>query len=607
MAYVYRGRLLYVNLDERSIREIPVEEGDVREFLMGSGLAAELFRRDEAYNIAPLSPRSPLYVIAGLLTGSFIPTASRTSFCARSPLTEIWCEATVGGYFGPMLRFAGYDGLIITGRAERPAYIWINEGKAELRDASHLWGHDVYRTVEAIRAETHPRAQVAAIGPAGENGVFTASVMIGGLDGRAAGRGGMGAVMGSKNLKAIAAYGTERLRYYDEQGLREEVRRINPKIKENTIALGMWGTAGGVPRAEAYGDFPLKNWREGSWPEGAQKISGQHIRETIFVRDYRCFACPIACGKDVRLRRGDSEVIVSGPEYETVAGFGGMCLIDSIEAIAEANDLCNRLGLDTISVSAAIAFAIEAFEKGLLTEKDTGGYTLRWGDPEGVLSLIEDIAYRRGLGELLALGVKRAAEALGPQAQEFAVHVKGMEVPYHDPRAFTGMALNYATANRGACHLESLTYWVGYGVKIDELYIPEDYHPHSSRGKARMVVDFQNYMTLYNALGLCKFAGRANLPPSLLARWLNLALGWDVTGEQLMAMGDRLFNLKRALNVEMGITRSDDTLPPRLLKEPRPSGGAAGVLPELDLMLEEYYRIRGWDEKGRPNPYTRPT
>ncbi|MCS7286946.1 MAG: aldehyde ferredoxin oxidoreductase family protein [Anaerolineae bacterium] len=600
MPYIYHGRLLYVDLETGSIQEIPVEEEDVRKFFMGSGLGAELFRRDEAYRKPPLSPQSPLYILAGLLTGSFIPTACKTSFCARSPLTEIWCEATVGGYFGAMLRFAGYDGLIFTGKAETPLYLWVTEGKAELRDASHLWGLDVYRTAEAIRAETHPKAQIAAIGPAGENQVFTASVMIGGLDGRAAGRGGMGAVMGSKNLKAVAAFGTTRLRYYDEPGLKEEVRQANARIKENTVALSLWGTAGGVLRAEAYGDFPLKNWREGSWPEGAEKISGQRIRETIFVRDYRCFACPIACGKDVKLKRGHQEVIVSGPEYETVAGFGGMCLIDNLEAIAEANDLCNRLGLDTISVSSAIAFAIEAFERGLLSEKDTGGYSLRWGDPEGVLSLVEDIAYRRGLGELLAMGVRRAAEALGPQAQEFAVHVKGMEVPYHDPRAFTGMALNYATANRGACHLESLTYWVGYGVRIDELYIPEDYHPHSSRGKARMVVDFQNYMTLYNALGLCKFAGRANLPPSLLARWLNLALGWEITGEELMATGERLFNLKRALNVEMGITRADDTLPDRLLKEPRPSGGAAGVLPELESMLEEYYRIRRWDEKGKP-------
>jgi len=607
MPYVYHGRLLHVDLENRSVREIQLEEGDVREFLMGSGLAAELFRRDEAYRKPPLSPESPLYILAGLLTGSFIPTASRTSFCARSPLTEIWCEATVGGYFGPMLRFAGYDGLIVTGKADKPLYLWVTEGQAELRDASNLWGLDVYRTAEAIRAETHPKAQVAAIGPAGENLVFTASVMIGGLDGRAAGRGGMGAVMGSKNLKAIAAYGSMRLRYYDEQGLKEEVRKANARIKENTVALGLWGTAGGVPRAEAFGDFPLKNWREGSWPEGAAKISGQRIRETIFVRDYRCFACPIACGKDVKLKRGTEEVVVSGPEYETVAGFGGMCLIDNLEAIAEANDLCNRLGLDTISTSAAIAFAIEAFEKGILSEKDTGGYALQWGEPEGVLSLIEDIAYKRGLGALLAQGVKRAAEALGPQAQEFAVHVKGMEVPYHDPRAFTGMALNYATANRGACHLESLTYWVGYGVKIDELYIPEDYHPHSSKGKAKMVIDFQNYMTLYNALGLCKFAGRGNLPPSLLARWLNLALGWEITGEELMATGERLFNLKRALNVEMGITRASDTLPPRLLKEARPSGGAAGVLPELDSMLEEYYRLRGWDEMGRPTPYTKPT
>lgn len=594
MKHVYTGRLLLVDLSEGTVAPEEMADEDVRRFLLGSGLGAELFRRARGWEKSPLAPEAPLYVITGILTGTFVPTASRTSFCGRSPLTEIWCESTVGGYFGAQLRLAGYDGIVITGRSPRPVYLWIRDGKGELRDASHLWGKDTYETTEAIRAETDPKAQVASIGPAGENGVLTAAVVIGGREGRAAGRGGMGAVMGAKNLKAIAVRGSARLTYHDEASLRRLVREANNHIKEGAIGLGLWGTAGGIPRAEETGDFPLKNWQEGRWPEGAARVSGQRIRETIFVRDYRCFGCPIGCGKDVKLLRDGQEEVVSGPEYETVAGFAGMCLVDELSIVAEANDLCNRLGLDTISVSSAVAFAMEAFEKGLLGPEDTGGYELRWGDGEALLRLVQDIAYRRGLGELLALGVRRAADKLGPQAQEFAVHVKGMEVPYHDPRAFVSMALNYATANRGACHLESLSYWVGYGVRISELHIPEPYDPHSPQGQARMVVDFQDYMSLYNALGLCKFIARTDIPPSQLARWVNLALGWDVTGPELMEIGRRLFDLKRSLNEKMGVTKADDTLPPRLLKEPRPSGGAAGVLPQLDVMLKEYYEIRGW-------------
>ena len=594
MGYVCNGKLLRVDLSAGRREDYPIPEEDIKRFLLGSGMAAALFRRDEAYAARPLTPEAPLYVLIGLLTGTSAPAACRTCFCARSPLTGIWCESAVGGYFGAQLRFAGYDGLILTGRAPSPVYIWLEDGRVELRDASDLWGLDVYRTVEAIRERTDPSAQVAAIGPAGENGVFTAAIIIGGLDGRAAGRGGMGAVLGSKNVKAIAVKGKLRPRYHDPEGFKKAVREANIRIKEANVGMSLWGTAGGIPKAEASGDFPLRNWRDGSWPQGAEKLSGQRIRETIFVRDYRCFACPIGCGKDVKILEDGTEKVVSGPEYETIAGFGGMCLVDDLQAVARANDLCNRLGLDTISVSTAVAFAIEAYERGLITAKDTGGLELRWGDGEAVIRLVEDIAYRRGIGDLLAQGVRRAAEALGGEAPSFAAHVKGMEVPYHDPRAFVSMALNYATANRGACHLESLTYWMGYGIRIPELYTPEPFDPHSPEGKARMVVEFQDYMSLYNALGLCKFIAKAGISPSMLAEWVNLAMGWDLTAEELMGIGRELFNLKRRLNERMGITKADDTLPPRLLKEPRPSGGAAGVLPDLDAMLSEYYRIRGW-------------
>ena len=595
MHYVYNGKLLYVDLTERRWEERPISEEDVRCFLLGSGLGVAMFHKDKAFQKPPLAPESPLYILTGLLTGTFVPAACKTCFCARSPLTEIWCESTVGGYWGAQLRFAGYDGIVVKGKAPEPVYLWINDGKVEIRSAEHLRGLDVYQTVERIKAETHPKAQVAAIGPAGENGVHTAAVIIGGLEGRAAGRGGMGAVMGAKNLKAIAVRGTQRPHYYDETKLRQSVREAIVKIKEANMGMSLWGTAGGIPKAEASGDFPLKNWREGSWPEGAEKLSGQRIRETIFVRDYRCFACPIGCGKDVKVVENGQEKTASGPEYETIAGFGGMCLVDDLNAVALANDLCNRLGLDTISVSSAIAFAIEAFERGLIGREDTGGLELMWGDGKAVIRLVEDIAYRRGIGELLAKGVRKAAQELGGEAEAFAVHVKGMEVPYHDPRAFVNMALNYATANRGACHLESLTYWMGYGIRIEGLYTPEPFDPHSATGKARMVVEFQNYMGLYNALGLCKFIAKAGISPSLLAEWVNLTLGWDVSAEELMNIGDRLFNLKRQVNVEMGISKADDILPPRLLKEPRPTGGAAGVLPPLEAMLKEYYKLRGWD------------
>ena len=606
MPYTYSGKLLCVDLTTRRWWTEPLSEEEVRRYLLGSGMAARMLWRDLEPERDALDPASPLFLMPGLLTGSFVPAACKTTVCGRSPLTGIWNESTVGGYWGAELKFAGYDGLRIVGRASEPVYIWIRDEEVEIRPAGHLWGLDTYQTWERLREETDPRARVACVGPAGERLVRLASVMFEGPDARAAGRGGMGALMASKALKAVAVRGHGRLSYHDEERLRRLVREDNARIRDNSVGMAMLGTAGGVPRAEAKGDFPLRNWRDGSWPEGAARVSGQAIAESILTGHYRCFACPIGCGLEVHLTQGPyAGVKGHGPEYETIAGFGGMCLVDELDVVVAANDLCNRYGLDTISTSAVIAFAMEAFEKGLISPKDTGGLELTWGKGEAVLEMVRRIAQREGLGDLLAQGVRAAARKLGPKAEEFAIHVKGMEVPYHDPRAFVSMAVNYATSNRGACHLEALTYWCGYGARIEGIDVPEPHDPHESRGAARLAFDYQNFLSVFNPLGLCKFIAKAGVGPRHVAQWVNAALGWEWDAREVMLVGERLFNLRRMINVGYGVSRSDDTLPRRFLEEPRPDGGAAGILPKLKEMLSEYYALRGWDEEGKPSPKKR--
>ena len=608
MVKVYAGKYLRVDLTSRTWREEPLNEDIVRRFALGSGYAAWLYWNEMDPELPPLDPRNSLYVFNGLLTGTFAPTGCRTSWCARSPLTNIWGESNMGGHWGAELRFAGYDGIVIDGQADEPVYLWIDgtAGTVEIRPAKHVWGKGHYETFDILRGETDPKAQVACIGQAGERLVRYAAVAQGGIEhARVAGRTGMGAVMGSKRLKAIVVRGKERPQYADPKGFRNAVKADNSIIKEYAKGLSLLGTAGGVPATEEYGDLPLRNWREGSWPQ-AYDISGQRIAETIFVKHTFCFACPIGCGKAVEIKNGPYQGVRGhGPEYETLAGFGGMLLNNDLESIAYINFLCNDYGLDTISTSACIAFAIEAFERGLLTEKDTDGLTLQWGDPDVVITLVHKIAHREGFGDFLAEGVRRMSERLGPASEPFAVHVKGLEVPYHDPRAFVDMAANYATANRGACHMESCGYWQGYGVQVPGLY----YEPHAdrfaSREAGRMAKRYQDYLGLYNPLGLCRFIVKGHASPDMIAELVNKALGWSWTAEDVYRTGERIFNLKRLINVRLGVRAKDDRLPHRLTREPRPSGSAAGILPDMDLIMAEYYQARGWDpETGVPTAET---
>jgi aldehyde:ferredoxin oxidoreductase len=606
MPDVYAGKLLRFDLSTGTQQIEPVDDADVHKYLLGSGLAAKIYYEEMDPDLHPLDPGSPLLAFTGLLTGTFSPTGCRSTWCGRSPLTGIWDEANMGGHWGAELRFAGFDGLIVTGRASEPVYLWIHNGQAEVRPVGHLWGLDHFEAFEQLRAETDPKSQLACIGPAGENLVRFANVMQGGQGhARTAGRGGMGALLGSKNLKAIVVRGTGKPSYPDQPAFRAFVREINQHIRANSVAMSQLGTAGGVPATELTGDMALKNWTLGNWKDEAARISGQRIAETIFDRHTHCYACPIGCGKSVKIEEGPyAGVRGHGPEYETLAGFGGNCQCDDLNAISWMNDLCNRYGMDTITTSSVIAFAMEAYEKGLLTSDDTGGIDLVWGNAEAMIATIHAIARREGLGRLLSRGVRATARELGPDAQAFAIHVKGMELPYHDPRAFVDMATNYATAVRGACHLESLSYWLGYGVRFD-VYgwcNPEEYDPHDSAGKGVVAADFQNYMAVYNPLGICKFIAKGKVEPRHIADLLNAAAGWEWTADYLLQTGERLFNLKRLINLRLGVTGADDTLPQRLLTEPRPSGGAEGVLPHLAPMLAEHYRVRGWTPEGVPSP-----
>jgi len=415
---------------------------------------------------------------------------------------------------------------------------------------------------------------------------------------RVAARGGLGAVMGAKKIKAIVVRGTGRVDFANKVELIRSIKSYIPDIKESTAAFSQYGTAGSVPGAEMSGDLPIKNWRGMSWKEGAKKVSGQAMADEAFVKHHSCFACPIRCAKTVKILSGPYQgEETEQPEYETIAGLGAMLLNDDLATVIEAADLCNRLGLDTMSTGAVIAFAMEAYENGLITEKDTGGIKLTWGNREAILNLIPKIAKKEGLGAILSEGTKSAASRIGGVSREFAINVKGLEVAFHDPRFWATMALNYATANRGACHLESLSYIAESG-RFNPTVL--GFGPTRSwEENVALTIKMQNFMTTLNALGICKFIILGGIGPEQITKWLNLVINWELDVEDLLLLGDKLFNLKRAFNNKIGFTRMDDVLPPRLLTFGRKKGSAAEKNPQLDKMIEEYYQLRGWDNFGR--------
>jgi aldehyde:ferredoxin oxidoreductase len=596
--HVCSGKLLLVDLNTGKTNVAPVSEDMMRQYFLGSGLAARLYM-DLDKLPEPLAPGAPLYIMTGLFTGSMASCACRTIFCGRSPLTGIWNESTAGGYFGAELRSAGWDGMIITGRSSQPVVLWIENDRVELMDADAIWGAETLAGAEATRKMTDPKAQVAVIGPAGERGVPMANIMLGGRDCRAAGRGGMGAVMGAKNLKAIAVRGAGRPGYAEPERMRQIVKETNRRLRDAYVGLSNLGTGGGLANAARAGDMPVKNWAGGDWSEGAARITGAAMADReLIVRSYRCHGCPVGCTQHITIPAGPyAGGEGHAPEYETLAGFGGNCLNDDLDSIITANERCNRLGLDTISVSAAIAFAMEAAERGLLDHYDAAP---AWGDRAAILQLVEDIAAGAALGAWLGQGVRAAARELGDDAAHFAPHVKGMELPYHDPRAEMSMSANYATGNRGACHLASTSYAAMWGFEIEDLYKPAEYDAHSSIGKGRMAAEWQNFMSAINALGVCKLVCKSVITPRLMASWLRAGFGWDIDWAEVVQVGERIFTVQRQINGRLGVTAADDVLPARFTVDARPDGGSAGALPDMELLMSDYYQTRGWDANGYP-------
>jgi len=598
----YTGRLLRVDLSTGCIEVNSIGDEVYETYLGGSGLAAWIISTELPVQTPPLSRDNLLVFTTGPYTGTVIPTSGRHSVAAKSPLTGIWGESDVGGTWGYALKRAGFDGIVITGASTRPVYLWIHNRTAEIRDAGLLWGRDTYEVDVLVREQTDEEASVSCIGPSGESLVKLSAIMHDGRNARAAGRCGLGAVMGYKKLKAIAVKGDEEPPISSRNALMGAIRQLVPDMVKHTEDLRGFGTSGSVEVLEEIGDLPIKNWLQGRWQRGAERISGTAMKESIYSGDYFCKTCVIGCGKEVKITAGRyAGVDGAAAEHETVGTLGALCLIDDLEAITFANDMCNRLGMDTISVGGAIAFAMEAFEKGLIDRNETNGVDLSWGNAEAMVEMVRRIGTRTGvLGSLLSEGVRKAAEGIGGRAREFAMHVKGLELPAHDPRAFGSLALGYATSNRGACHLQAYSHPLEGWISMPELGYDICADPHMDEGKGTLVAKMQNLMALFDSLKICKFSIYGGIRAHHLVELLSCVTGWDVDLSGLMKTGDRIFTLKRLFNCRCGIGRKDDTLPPRLLTSTKDEGISSEYLPHLGKMLNEYYRYRGWDEEGIP-------
>ncbi len=583
--------ILRVDLTTGTTEEYKIPQEWEAAFLGGASLAARLLYPQLTRELDPFSPDAPLLFLNGPLTGTSGPTVGRFVVCGKGPATGLWAESNCGGFWGPELRFAGFDGLWITGRASAPVYLWIEDGRLEVRDAAHLWGKDTYQAQESVKQEIgRTGIHVAVAGPAAEKGVLFAGIYCD--HGRTAGRTGLGAVMASKNLKAIAVRGKGQLplvhsgRY---AGLRSESNRMLKQDNEARV-LHELGTAGAANYSEYLGAMPVKYYHQGGF-EAVDNVSGSMMAEKILAGQSACHACVIACGRVVRLEDGAKR---KGPEYETIVSFGPNLLVDDLTEITRLGELCDRYGMDTISTGNTIGLVFYLFEKGLITRNDTGGLDLKWGDAVAVRQLVKMTAQREGIGDWIAQGSRRLGKHFG--AEEEAVQVNGLEVAYHDPRGVSGMALAYATSPRGACHNQSDYFFVDWGHITSEIGI-EYFSRHAQAEKAANVARHQDWRTVYNAMVMCIFA---NVAPQMQVDLINAACGYDWSIEDMLRVGERGWNMKRLINNRMGLTAANDRLPKALL-EPLPTGGSEGFTPDIQGMLRGYYDARGWDwQTGYP-------
>lgn len=591
------GKALFVDLGSGTQRIETLDEAVLRNFIGGSGIAAWLFTRMVPPDIDAFDPANPLVFAVGPLCGTSAPTSGRHEVAALSPLTGLFAESDVGGSWGSALRSTGFDFLVVTGAAEKPSAIVITESSARIEDAQSLWGQDTFATGEHYGSK-YPGSRTACIGVAGERLARIACVAHDGRDARMAGRCGLGAVMGSKRLKAIVAAPASRAPrlVHDSVRLSASTRELARALPVNSDALKRFGTPGVLGALYELGDVPVKNWLLGSADIDIGSMSGQRMEETGRLKKrFFCTMCPIGCGRVVELSDGQPG---GGPEYETISLFGPNCMVDDIDAVILANEKANRLGIDSISAGSAIAFLMEAYEKGQVGDQDLGSVVPAWGDGQAMVRLVEMIGQREGIGWLLGEGVMRASATIG--SPDYAIHVKGLELPAHDPRAFNSLGLSYATANRGGCHLQGMTYNYERRLTMPERGFDTPQDRFGSERKVELVIASQDYMGLLDSLKLCKFAIAGGISATRALEWLNLATGWGMGIDEFFKAGERIFTIKRKYNTTRGVRRKDDKLPERIRFNPKGGGAGANLPPDLDAALDGYYRLRGWSPDGVP-------
>ena len=598
----WTGKILRVNLTNGSCTTEPVPEQWMKEYIGGRGLGDRYLYEEVDPQVDPLSPENKLIFATGPLTGTPVPCGARYMVITKGALTGAITTSNSGGHWGPELKFAGYDMLIVEGRAPKPSYLFIHDDHVEVRDANHYWGKGVGETEDGLRSELGiPALRIASIGPAGEKLVKFACIM--NDKHRAAGRSGVGTVMGSKNLKAIAVRGTGGVQIADPKAFMKAVWEMRAGMQDNPgrQSFSELGTAATIDLTNAFGGLPTRNFLQGQF-EDYENLNGNTIKDTRLVTNKACFACTIACGRVTRLDGADADKYMvnmhprnwreanEGPEYEAAWALGADTGVGDLDAVLKANWLCNDLGMDPISMGATLAAAMELYETGTLSDADVD-IPLKFGSAEALIRMTEATAYREGFGDELAEGSKRMGEKF--KNPDVFMGSKGQEFPAYDPRGFQGMGIAYATCNRGGCHLRAWT----PGIESSG-----EYDPHAPEGKSEWVVGEQHRTTAHDNTGVCLFVGGAGGPLESLVPCWSAATGIEYTIDDFVQVGERTWNLERLFNLKAGLTKADDSLPKRLLKEKHSEGPSAGVVVQLDKMLPIYYRERGWDDEGIPTP-----
>ena len=595
----YMRKILIVNL---ATREFTIEEPDeqfYRHFLGGYGIGARFIYSHQKPHIDPLGSESILGFATGPLTGTPALIASRYTVMGKSPLTGTWGDANAGGYFGPTLKFAGYDAIFFFGISEKPVYLFIDNGKAELRDATKVWGKETRETEAILKAELGKDVPVTCIGPAGEKCSLISCIINDG--GRAAGRSGLGAVMGSKKLKAIALRGNLSIPLAD----REETLRLRKKYLSGMSGLLVdifqdYGTCGIMKDAVDSGDAPIKNWGgdgKTDFPNAA-KISDENVIR-YQVRKYGCYGCPLQCGGRVKVEKGPYKSEGRKPEFETLGAFGPLCLNDNIESIIKANEICDRYGVDTVSTGSTIAFAIECYDKGIITKKDTDGIELTWGNHEAIIELTEKIAKREGFGEVLADGVKKAAERIGNGAEEYAIHVQGQELPMHHPKKTPGYATTYKIDSTPGRHTQG-------GAANAEGFSPEgmelpEMKEHTYSGKGEIHKKMSNFIHSVNCAGLCLF-GITCIDVNSIPQFIHSVVGWECTMDEFIEMGERIANIRHAFNLREGLNPLEFKIPKRVITKSQQFSDVVGGEVDVDVQVSDYLKAMEWDaQTGKPS------